>query len=56
MDIFIIGDFDRTRIRMTPIIKYIEVEKELAAGALVFKGTRVALKTLFDYFNEESVI
>jgi uncharacterized protein (DUF433 family) len=35
--------------------KYVEVEKELAGGVPVFKGTRVTAKTLFDYLEEESL-
>jgi uncharacterized protein (DUF433 family) len=35
--------------------KYVEVKKDLAGGVPVFKGTRVAVKTLFDYLEEESL-
>ncbi|MDQ6812617.1 MAG: DUF433 domain-containing protein [Bacteroidota bacterium] len=35
--------------------QYISVDKETAAGAPVFKGTRVAVKTLFDYLEESSL-
>ncbi len=35
--------------------KYIEVKEDLAGGAPVFKGTRVTIKTLFDYLEEESL-
>jgi uncharacterized protein (DUF433 family) len=40
---------------MTTVNKYVEVEKDVAAGVPVFKGTRVAVKTLFDYLEEESL-
>lgn len=39
---------------MNSLNKYVEVKKDLAGGAPVFKGTRVTLKTLFDYLEEES--
>lgn len=35
--------------------KYVEINKDLAGGVPVFKGTRVAVKTLFDYLEEESL-
>lgn len=35
--------------------KYVEVEKDVAGGAPVFKGTQVTVKTLFDYLEEESL-
>jgi len=34
---------------------YIQIEKDLAGGLPVFKGTRVTVKTLFDYLEEESL-
>ena len=40
---------------MNEIEKYIEVNKDIAGGVPVFKGTRVAIKTLFDYLEEESL-
>lgn len=40
---------------MSVISDYITVDKELAAGAPVFKGTRVTVKTLFDYLEESSL-
>lgn len=40
---------------MSSINKYVEVKKDLAGGAPVFKGTRVSIKTLFDYLEEESL-
>ena len=33
----------------------VEVNKELAGGSPVFKGTRVSIKTMFDYLEEESL-
>ena len=35
--------------------KYVEVKTDLAGGVPVFKGTRVSVKTLFDYLEEESL-
>ena len=35
--------------------QYITIDKEIAAGVPVFKGTRVAVKTLFDYLEESSL-
>jgi len=35
--------------------KYVEIKNDLAGGAPVFKGTRVTVKTLFDYLEEESL-
>ncbi|MBA4139970.1 MAG: DUF433 domain-containing protein [Segetibacter sp.] len=40
---------------MNSLNKYVEVEKGLAGGAPVFKGTRVTIKTLFDFLEEESL-
>ena len=40
---------------MSSLNKYVEVKKDLAGGAPVFKGTRVSIKTLFDYLEEESL-
>ena len=34
---------------------YIVVDKEIAGGVPVFTGTRVAVKTLFDYLEESSL-
>jgi uncharacterized protein (DUF433 family) len=31
------------------------VDKEIAGGTPVFKGTRVAIQTLFDYLEEDSL-
>jgi len=39
-----------------PILdQYLVVDKETAAGVPVFKGTRVAVKTLFDYLEDRSL-
>ena len=35
--------------------KYVQMEKDLAGGVPVFRGTRVTIKTLFDYLEEESL-
>ena len=40
---------------MMSLDQYINVDREIAAGVPVFKGTRVAVKTLFDYLEESSL-
>ena len=35
--------------------EHINIDKETAGGVPVFKGTRVAVKTLFDYLEESSL-
>ena len=40
---------------MTSLNKWVEVKTDLAGGAPVFRGTRVTVKTLFDYLEEESL-
>jgi len=40
---------------MTDVNKYVEVKTDVAGGVPVFRGTRVAVKTLFDYLEEESL-
>ncbi len=35
--------------------KYVTVDKEIVGGVPVFKGTRVAVKTLFDYLEDSSL-
>jgi uncharacterized protein (DUF433 family) len=40
---------------MNSLNQYVEIKKDLAGGAPVFKGTRVTIKTLFDYLEEESL-
>lgn len=40
---------------MNPLEKYITLDKDIIGGTPVFKGTRVAVKTLFDYLEESSL-
>lgn len=40
---------------MNPVEKYITIDKEIVGGTPVFKGTRVTVKTLFDYLEESSL-
>ena len=40
---------------MQDLKQYVTVDKEIAGGTPVFKGTRVAVKTLFDYLEEGSI-
>lgn len=40
---------------MQGLNQYVTIDKEIAAGVPVFKGTRVAVKTLFDYLEESSL-
>ena len=40
---------------MNNLNQYISTDKDIAAGVPVFKGTRVAVQTLFDYLEEESL-
>ncbi len=40
---------------MEDLSQYVEVQPDLAGGAPVFKGTRVPVKTMFDYLEEESL-
>lgn len=40
---------------MNALNKYITIDKDMLGGAPVFKNTRVALKTLFDYLEDESL-
>ncbi len=40
---------------MKELSQYTEVHPDLAGGAPVFKGTRVTIKTLFDYLEDESL-
>ena len=35
--------------------EYVVIDKETLAGTPVFKGTRVAVKTLFDYLEDSSL-
>ncbi len=40
---------------MNQLKEYIEIDKEIIGGEPVFKGTRVSVKTLFDYLEESSL-
>jgi len=40
---------------MAPWKKYIVIDKEIAGGVPVFKGTRVTVKTLFDHLESSSL-
>ncbi len=40
---------------MPSLNKHVEVKTDLAGGVPVFKGTRVTVKTLFDYLEQESL-
>ena len=35
--------------------EYVLVDKDIAGGVPVFKGTRVAVQTLFDYLEDSSL-
>ena len=36
--------------------EFVVVDKEIAAGKPVFKGTRVTVQTLFDYLEHDSLL
>ncbi len=40
---------------MKNVNELVAIDKDIAGGAPVFKGTRVAVKTLFDYLEESSL-
>lgn len=40
---------------MGNLSEYITIDKEVLGGTPVFKNTRVAVKTLFDYLEDESL-
>lgn len=40
---------------MESLDRFVVVDNDLAGGVPVFKGTRVTVKTLFDYLEEESL-
>ena len=40
---------------MNGITTYVIVDKDVAAGVPVFRGTRVAVKTLFHYLEDSSL-
>ncbi len=42
-------------IFMLSLEKYIAIDKDIVGGAPVFKGTRVSVRTLFDYLEESSL-
>lgn len=48
-------NFIKQKNSMITLNKWVEVKKDLAGGAPVFRGTRVTVKTLFDYLEEESL-
>ena len=37
------------------VSELVVIDKEIAGGTPVFKGTRVAIQTLFDYLEENSL-
>jgi len=40
---------------MNNLSEYITIDKEVLGGTPVFKNTRVAIRTLFDYLEDESL-
>ena len=40
---------------MNPVNRYITIDKDIVGGTPVFQGTRVTVKTLFDYLEESSL-
>ncbi len=40
---------------MSSLSEYVIIDKETAGGVPVFKGTRVAVQTLFDYLEDSSL-
>ncbi len=40
---------------MKQLKDYITIDKEILAGTPVFKGTRVSVRTLFDYLEDSSL-
>ena len=40
---------------MNNLSDYITIDKDVLGGTPVFKNTRVAVKTLFDYLEDESL-
>jgi len=40
---------------MNNLSEYITIDKDVLGGSPVFKNTRVAVKTLFDYLEDESL-
>jgi len=41
--------------KLSSLDEYVIVDKDTAGGVPVFKGTRVAVKTLFDYLEDCSL-
>jgi uncharacterized protein (DUF433 family) len=37
------------------INEFVTIDKETVSGVPVFKGTRIAVQTLFDYLNDSSL-
>ncbi len=37
------------------VSELVVIDKEIAGGSPVFKGTRVAIQTLFDYLEDDSL-
>jgi len=42
-------------MKISGLDQYVTTDKETAGGVPVFKGTRVAVKTLFDYLEDSSL-
>ncbi len=40
---------------MNMVDRYITIDKDIVGGTPIFKGTRVTVKTLFDYLEESSL-
>lgn len=40
---------------MQQLTNLVTVDKDIAGGVPVFKGTRIAIQTLFDYLEESSL-
>lgn len=40
---------------MKTLEKYVSIDKDIVGGTPVFKGTRVTVKTLFDYLEDSSL-
>ena len=41
--------------KLTALDEFVTVDKETAGGVPVFKGTRVAIQTLFDHLEDSSL-
>jgi uncharacterized protein (DUF433 family) len=42
-------------LRMSILNQHVVIDKDTAAGVPIFKGTRVAVKTLFDYLEDSAL-